>query len=59
MPMTKWSGSSKGLVEFEDGVFRFNLDVEEADNSTLYKWTKEICDYRLAQHFEKNSENSN
>jgi len=59
MPMTKWSGSSKGLVEFEDGVFRFNLDVEEADNSTLYKWTKEICEYRLAQHFEKNSENSN
>jgi hypothetical protein len=25
--MTKWSGSSKGLISYEKDVFRLNLDV--------------------------------
>ena len=29
MPMTKWSGSSKGLVSYENDQFRLNLDVDK------------------------------
>ena len=25
MPMTKWSGSSKGLISFENDLFKLNL----------------------------------
>lgn len=53
MPMTKWSGSSKGLVRFEDNVFSFNLDIDDQDEYVLFEWTKEICEYRLHYHFEK------
>ncbi|WP_377890384.1 DEAD/DEAH box helicase family protein [Alkalihalobacillus sp. R86527] len=54
MPMTKWSSSSKGLVSFEDNVFQFNVEVaNEEENNYLYNWTKEICEYRLREHFEK------
>lgn len=53
MPMTKWSGSSKGLVIFEDNQFKFNINLSEEENSNLYKWTKEICEYRLHVHFER------
>ncbi|WP_053363445.1 DEAD/DEAH box helicase family protein [Bacillus sp. FJAT-27251] len=53
MPMTKWSGSSNGLVTFEDGVFRINFDIVPEDRDTVYDWTKEICEYRLHYHFER------
>lgn len=53
MPMTKWSGSSKGLVIFNEGEFSFNLSVNENDELQLYRWTKEICEYRLHGYFEK------
>ena len=54
MPMTKWSGSSKGLVVFEDGTFSFDLTIHnKEENELLYKWTKEICEYRLHEHFER------
>ncbi|MDP4552960.1 DEAD/DEAH box helicase family protein [Alkalihalobacillus macyae] len=53
MPMTKWSGSSKGLVVFEDNTFSFDLKVNEEESEILYKWTKEICEYRLHEHFER------
>ncbi|OIJ17604.1 DNA helicase [Anaerobacillus alkalilacustris] len=55
MPMTKWSGSSKGLVTFENNRFGFNFDVVKEDEELLYKWTKEICEYRLHVHFERKS----
>ncbi|MFV8829539.1 DEAD/DEAH box helicase family protein [Alkalihalobacterium sp. APHAB7] len=53
MPMTKWSGSSKGLLSFEDGVFKTEFDVAEEHNEVLYEWTKEICEYRLHAYFER------
>lgn len=56
MPMTKWSGSSKGLVRFEDNLFSFNLQIDKQDEEVLFDWTKEICEYRLHYHFEKKVE---
>lgn len=53
MPMTKWSSSSKGLVSFENGIFRINFDVLKEDEVILYDWTKQICEYRLHYHFER------
>ncbi|MEG0450900.1 MAG: DEAD/DEAH box helicase family protein [Lysinibacillus sp.] len=53
MPMTKWSGSSKGLVTFEDKVFGLGFDVAEEAAEVLYEWTREICAYRLHWYFER------
>ncbi|KEZ53663.1 DEAD/DEAH box helicase family protein [Metabacillus indicus] len=53
MPMTKWSGSSNGLVIFNEGKFSFNFTVNENDELQLYRWTKEICEYRLHEYFER------
>ncbi|WP_134702982.1 DEAD/DEAH box helicase family protein [Ammoniphilus sp. YIM 78166] len=53
MPMTKWSGSSKGLVSFKDGIFKFEFDIAPEDQELAYRWTKEICEYRLHEHFER------
>jgi superfamily II DNA or RNA helicase/HKD family nuclease len=53
MPMTKWSGSSKGLLSFENDTLTLNFYVEKEDEVTLFKWTKEICEYRLHYHFER------
>ncbi|OES44595.1 DEAD/DEAH box helicase family protein [Domibacillus iocasae] len=55
MPMTKWSGSSKGLITFENGLFQ--LHVGAAGNKMVYKWTQEICEFRLHGYFER-KENS-
>ncbi len=54
MPMAKWSGSSNGLVKFESKQFWFELDPRTPDEKELlYKWTEEICNYRLHWHFER------
>lgn len=53
MPMAKWAGSSKGLVSFEDGLFRLTFDVRSGDTAKLHEWTKEICEYRLHSYFER------
>jgi len=53
MPMTKWSGSSKGLISFENDVFRLELTIDENDQDILYHWTNEICEYRLHHYFER------
>lgn len=53
MPMTKWSGSSKGLLTFEDKVFKLGFDVAEETANILYEWTQEICMYRLHVYFER------
>ncbi|MDQ0860828.1 hypothetical protein [Bacillus sp. V2I10] len=53
MPMTKWSGSSNGLVTFNKDIFSFNFSVNEKDALQLYRWTKEICEYRLHQYYER------
>ena len=59
MPMTKWSGSSKGLITFENNVFQLNFDIAEEDQEILFQWTKEICEYRLHQYFERRDEGTN
>lgn len=53
MPMTKWSGSSKGIITFENGLFELNFDVGEEDEEILYDFTKQICEYRLQGYFER------
>lgn len=53
MPMSKWSGSSKGLITFENDVFQIHIDVLENDKEILFQWTKEICEYRLHHYFER------
>ncbi|WDL99110.1 DEAD/DEAH box helicase family protein [Alicyclobacillus sp. ALC3] len=52
MPMTKWSGSSKGIARFSGTEFWFELDREDL-NTDLFKWTREICLYRLHVYFER------
>lgn len=55
--MTKWSGSSNGLITFEDQIFTLQFNIFEEDKVTVYQWTKQICEYRLQQHFERKSKN--
>ncbi|SEN00966.1 hypothetical protein SAMN05192533_10833 [Mesobacillus persicus] len=52
MPMSKWTGD---LVEFKDGNFRFTFDVLPEDEELVIEWTKQICEYRLHVHFERNA----
>jgi hypothetical protein len=53
MPMTKWSGSSKGLITYENDIFILNIDVAKENEEILFNWTQEICEYRLHYHFER------
>lgn len=53
MPMTKWSGSSKGLVEFKDYMFSLKFEIIKEHVEILFSFTKEICDYRLHEYFER------
>lgn len=59
MPMTKWAGSSKGMIDFDGTTFEIQLDVSgETPESlqVLYQWMKEIAEYRLAAYFERRKE---
>ncbi len=56
MPMTKWSGSSKGKITYENGVLKLNFDVTKSVNDIVFEWTKEICEFRLHWYFEKKGE---
>lgn len=58
MPMTKWSGSSKGQIKFDDGEFSIQLDILPEHAELVYMWTREICEYRLHGYFEKKAENT-
>lgn len=53
MPMTKWSNSSKGLISFENDIFKLEFDILQEYNEIIYHWTKEICEYRLHSYFER------
>jgi hypothetical protein len=57
MPMTKWSGSSRGLITYENDLFTLKFDVVKDDAEFIFKWTKEICEYRLHYHFERKAKN--
>lgn len=56
MPMKKWSGSSKGLLDFNENNFRPNLEVTPEDESILFEFTREICEYRLHYFFQRRTE---
>ncbi len=56
MPMTKWSGSSKGLATFVDGEFGFAVDIQDDMQQAVFDWVREICDYRLHRYFARKSE---
>ena len=53
MPMTKWSGSSKGLISFDNDIFKLEFDVATEDEKLLFDMTNDICEYRLHYHFER------
>jgi len=55
MPMTKWSGSSKGRVTFVEGSFAIQLHIDEAHRHDVYEWTRQIGEYRLHAYFERKS----
>ncbi|UZJ77766.1 DEAD/DEAH box helicase family protein [Fictibacillus sp. KU28468] len=57
MPMNKWSGSSKGLTEFKEGIFAIKIDIPLALTEIVFEWTRQICEYRLHEHFERKEEN--
>ncbi len=56
MPMTKWSGSSNGLVAFDSERFKVDVNIEEREKEIIFEWTKEICKYRLHRYFERKAE---
>lgn len=56
MPMTKWAGSSKGLVYFEAGQFGFSADIAPAHVAELCSWLSEICVFRLQRYFARKAE---
>ncbi|MUG70586.1 DNA helicase [Paenibacillus validus] len=53
MPMTKWGSAKGSMTRFEDGVFSLRNEPAPEHRSILYRWTKEICLYRLHHHFER------
>ena len=55
MPFPYWSGSSKGLISFQDNVFTIHLNPLPGHAEILYHWTQEICEYRLHVYFERRS----
>lgn len=59
MPMTKWSGSSKGLVSFANKQFQFEIEVPSEMESILFNWVEEICNYRLHRYFERKARKLN
>lgn len=56
MPMTKWRGSSKGQITFDNGEFAVQLEIQPEHSELVYAWTREICEYRLHGYFEKKAE---
>lgn len=59
MPMKFWSGSSNGLVKFEDKTFWINVEFQDEDLDIIYDWTSQICEYRLHTYFEKKAKKLN
>ncbi|WP_042200848.1 DEAD/DEAH box helicase family protein [Paenibacillus camerounensis] len=53
MPMTKWGSAKGSMTRFEDGLFSLKMEPVPEHRSILYRWTQEICLYRLHHHFER------
>ncbi|UCZ54991.1 DEAD/DEAH box helicase family protein [Bacillus shivajii] len=49
MPMSRFSDISS----FDGKSFTLNLFFSDETNECVYKWTQEICEYRLERYFEK------
>jgi hypothetical protein len=58
MPITMWNRGADGLTSFTDGEFSIYFELLEADQETIYHWTKEIAEYCLHIHFERRAKNS-
>jgi superfamily II DNA or RNA helicase len=56
MPMSKWSGSSKGLISFENGIFDVQLEIPDGFERVVYEFTREICEYRLHAYFQRKAD---
>jgi hypothetical protein len=56
MPMSKWSGSSKGLISFENGIFDVQLEIPDPLEKVVYEFTREICEFRLHAYFQRRTE---
>ncbi|RCW52050.1 hypothetical protein DFP97_101396 [Paenibacillus prosopidis] len=56
MPMSMWSGSSKGQITFDNGEFKPQLEIQSEHAELVHVWTREICEYRLHGYFEKKAE---
>ncbi|MDQ0216132.1 superfamily II DNA or RNA helicase/HKD family nuclease [Oikeobacillus pervagus] len=56
MPMSKWSGSSQGMISFEKNIFKLNFDVLNEDEDILFHWTREVCEKRLMEYFARKGE---
>ncbi len=56
MPMAAWSGSSKGLISYDDGLFTVHVDGLVEHRGILYDWTRGICAYRLHEYFERKAD---
>jgi superfamily II DNA or RNA helicase/HKD family nuclease len=55
MPMSRWNSKVYQLTNFDNEVFSLNLNILPEDEEIVYNWTKEICEYRLHYHFERNA----
>ncbi|MGG4478851.1 hypothetical protein [Paenibacillus illinoisensis] len=54
MPMSMWCKGKGSMASFEDGIFSLNVHVRDVEErALLYRWTKEICLYRLHAYFER------
>ncbi|MDF2945354.1 MAG: type restriction protein res subunit [Bacillales bacterium] len=55
MPASKWSNTSNGFVKLDknNNIIHFDVMVEQEHMEILFNWTKEICEYRLHEYFER------
>lgn len=53
MPMAKWSGARGSMTRFEGGVFSLAYAPAPEHRAIVYRWTREVCLYRLHAHFER------
>ncbi|MCI3923503.1 hypothetical protein MO973_25075 [Paenibacillus sp. TRM 82003] len=53
MPMTKWSGARGSMTRFEGGVFSLAYAPAPEHRESVYRWTREVCLYRLHVHYER------
>jgi hypothetical protein len=56
MPMSKWGGSSKGIISFENGIFDVQLEIPDPLEKVVYEFTREICEYRLHAYFQRKAD---